>query len=127
MAESFSYDQLIASGEGRLFGPDAGRLPLPPMLMFDRIVEISETGGAAGVGLVRAEFDYVRRLADIVHLYNAYRLGPDAASRDRLCAALGARDALLDSFYDARGHMKPIAGWPEKMPLTGSKWNPAVV
>ena len=40
MAESFSYDQLIASGEGRLFGPDAGRLPLPPMLMFDRITHI---------------------------------------------------------------------------------------
>eukprot|EP01030_Chromulinospumella_sphaerica_P010127 gene10127-9935_t len=37
MADSFSYEQLIASGEGRLFGADSGRLPLPPMLMFDRI------------------------------------------------------------------------------------------
>ena len=34
MAESFSYEQLIASGEGRLFDPDSGRLPLPPMLMY---------------------------------------------------------------------------------------------
>ncbi|MBP8139009.1 MAG: beta-hydroxydecanoyl-ACP dehydratase, partial [Alicycliphilus sp.] len=33
MADSFSYEQLIASGEGRLFTPDSGRLPLPPMLM----------------------------------------------------------------------------------------------
>ena len=40
MAESFSYEQLIASGEGRLFSPDSGRLPLPPMLMFDRITHI---------------------------------------------------------------------------------------
>ena len=57
MAESFSYDQLIASGEGRLFGPDAGRLPLPPMLMFDRITQIASEGGAFGKGLIRAELD----------------------------------------------------------------------
>ena len=57
MAESFSYEQLIASGEGRLFTPDSGRLPLPPMLMFDRITEISETGGANGKGVIRAEMD----------------------------------------------------------------------
>ena len=49
MAESFSYDDLIASGEGRLFGPDAGRLPLPPMLMFDRITHIDGDGGAHGL------------------------------------------------------------------------------
>lgn len=57
MAESFSYDQLIASGEGRLFGPDAGRLPLPPMLMFDRISSITEDGGPHGKGQVIAELD----------------------------------------------------------------------
>jgi 3-hydroxyacyl-[acyl-carrier protein] dehydratase/trans-2-decenoyl-[acyl-carrier protein] isomerase len=32
-------------------------LPLPPMLMFDRIVEITETGGEFGKGVVRAELD----------------------------------------------------------------------
>jgi 3-hydroxyacyl-[acyl-carrier protein] dehydratase/trans-2-decenoyl-[acyl-carrier protein] isomerase len=57
MAESFSYDQLIASGEGRLFGPDAGRLPLPPMLMIDRITHIDSQGGAYGQGRVEAELD----------------------------------------------------------------------
>ena len=57
MAESFSYDQLIASGEGRLFGPDAGRLPLPPMLMFDRITHIDADGGAHGLGRIEAELD----------------------------------------------------------------------
>ena len=57
MAESFSYDQLIASGEGRLFGPDAGRLPLPPMLMFDRITHIDADSGAHGLGRIEAELD----------------------------------------------------------------------
>ena len=52
MAESFSYEQLIASGEGKLFNPDSGRLPLPPMLMFDRITHISEDGGALGLGRI---------------------------------------------------------------------------
>ena len=33
------------------------QLPLPPMLMFDRITEISETGGANGKGVIRAELD----------------------------------------------------------------------
>ena len=56
-ADSFSYDQLIASAEGRLFGPDSGRLPLPPMLMFDRITHIDGTGGAHGLGTIRAELD----------------------------------------------------------------------
>ena len=57
MAESFSYEQLIASGEGRLFDPDSGRLPLPPMLMFDRITHIDADGGAHGLGRIEAELD----------------------------------------------------------------------
>ncbi len=57
MVDSFSYDQLIASGEGRLFGPDAGRLPLPPMLMFDRVTRIDDDGGAHGLGRIEAELD----------------------------------------------------------------------
>ena len=56
-AESFSYDQLIASGEGRLFGPQASPLPLPPMLMFDRITRIDSDGGAHGHGSIEAELD----------------------------------------------------------------------
>ena len=54
---SFSYEDLIACGRGELFGPGNAQLPLPPMLMFDRISEISETGGANGKGGVKAEFD----------------------------------------------------------------------
>lgn len=53
---SYEYEDLLACGRGELFGPGNAQLPLPPMLMFDRIAEISETGGAYGKGLVRAEF-----------------------------------------------------------------------
>ncbi len=54
---SYAYEELIDCGHGRLFGPGNARLPLPPMLMFDRITEISATGGAFDRGLVTAEFD----------------------------------------------------------------------
>ncbi len=53
----FSYEELLACGRGELFGPGNAQLPLPPMLMFDRISEISESGGEYGKGIVRAEFD----------------------------------------------------------------------
>ena len=53
---SFNYEELLACGRGELFN-EGPQLPLPPMLMFDRISEIAETGGANGKGLVRAEFD----------------------------------------------------------------------
>ena len=52
---SFEYEDLLACGRGELFGMGNAQLPLPPMLMFDRIAEISETGGANGKGVIRAE------------------------------------------------------------------------
>ena len=54
---AYPREDLIACGQGRLFGPENARLPLPPMLMFDRITRISAAGGAAGKGEVIAEFD----------------------------------------------------------------------
>ena len=54
---TLSYEDLIASGEGRLHGPGNAQLPLPPMLMFDRITSISADGGEDGKGEVVAEFD----------------------------------------------------------------------
>ncbi|MFS8035820.1 3-hydroxyacyl-[acyl-carrier-protein] dehydratase FabA [Xanthobacter sp. AM11] len=54
---SFGYEDLLACGRGELFGAGNAQLPLPPMLMFDRIAEISETGGEFGKGMVRAELD----------------------------------------------------------------------
>src|SRR3546814_14556523 len=40
-----------------MFGPGNARLPLPPMLMFDRLTQIASEGGAFGKGLIRAELD----------------------------------------------------------------------
>ncbi len=54
---SFDHDDLLACGHGALFGPGNAQLPLPPMLMFDRIAAIAEDGGANGKGVVRAELD----------------------------------------------------------------------
>ncbi len=54
---SFTYAELLACGRGELFGPGNAQLPLPPMLMFDRISDIGQDGGAFGKGRVRAELD----------------------------------------------------------------------
>lgn len=55
--DNYSYEDLISCGEGTLFGEGNAKLPLPPMLMVDRIVEITEEGGAYGKGALVAEFD----------------------------------------------------------------------
>ena len=52
---SYSYDELINCGEGKLFGPGNAKLPLPPMLMFDRITEINDDKGAFKKGLLKDE------------------------------------------------------------------------
>tara|TARA_Y100001970_G_C14215391_1_gene849347 strand:+ start:920 stop:1420 length:501 start_codon:yes stop_codon:yes gene_type:complete len=54
---SFSYDDLISCGNGSLFGTGNAKLPLPPMLMFDRISEISENNGVFKKGVIKAELD----------------------------------------------------------------------
>ncbi len=53
---SFEFEELLACGRGELF-KDGPQLPLPPMLMFERISEIAEEGGQHGKGLARAELD----------------------------------------------------------------------
>jgi 3-hydroxyacyl-[acyl-carrier protein] dehydratase/trans-2-decenoyl-[acyl-carrier protein] isomerase len=54
---SLDHDQLLACARGEMFGPGNARLPLPPMLMFDRITHISTEGGAYGKGVIQAEMD----------------------------------------------------------------------
>ncbi len=50
------YDGLISCAKGEMFGPGNPQLPMPPMLMFDRIIEISDNAGKASKGHVIAEF-----------------------------------------------------------------------
>jgi len=53
----FEYEDLLACGRGELFGEGNAQLPLPPMLMFDRISKIEEEGGEFGKGQVLAELN----------------------------------------------------------------------
>ena len=54
---NFTYDELIACGKGNLFGEGNAKLPLPPMLMFDRITKIEQNTGDFNKGLIKAELD----------------------------------------------------------------------
>ncbi|WP_299379071.1 bifunctional 3-hydroxydecanoyl-ACP dehydratase/trans-2-decenoyl-ACP isomerase [uncultured Kiloniella sp.] len=54
---SYSYEEILSCGRGELFGPGNAQLPLPPMLMFDRITTINDDGGEHGKGQIIAEFD----------------------------------------------------------------------
>ena len=54
---SYNYDELISCGEGKLFGEGNAKLPLPPMLMFDRITEIKKDTGEFKKGFIKAELD----------------------------------------------------------------------
>ena len=59
---SFKYEELINCANGELFGPGNAKLPLPPMLMFDRITNIQETEGKFNKGIIEAELDIKEKL-----------------------------------------------------------------
>ena len=54
---SYSYNELIQCGKGKIFGEGNAQLPLPPMLMFDRIIDINDNKGQFNKGYIRAEMD----------------------------------------------------------------------
>lgn len=54
---SYTFEELIGCGRGELFGPGNAQLPLPPMLMFDRIIHIDDSGGRYQKGEIIAELD----------------------------------------------------------------------
>jgi 3-hydroxyacyl-[acyl-carrier protein] dehydratase/trans-2-decenoyl-[acyl-carrier protein] isomerase len=55
--KSFTKDDLLACARGDMFGPGNAQLPAPPMLMFDRITNVTSEGGAYGKGQITAELD----------------------------------------------------------------------
>jgi 3-hydroxyacyl-[acyl-carrier protein] dehydratase / trans-2-decenoyl-[acyl-carrier protein] isomerase len=55
--QSLTYEELLKSGRGELYGPANAQLPLPPMLMMDRITLITDEGGKYGKGQIIAELD----------------------------------------------------------------------
>lgn len=54
---SYTYEELLDCGHGKMFGPGNARLPLPNMLMLDRVTHISAEGGTHGKGEIIAELD----------------------------------------------------------------------
>lgn len=54
---SYTYAELLECGHGKMFGPGNAQLPIPPMLMFDRIMSITEDGGTQNKGEMVAELD----------------------------------------------------------------------
>ena len=53
----FSREELLTCSSGEMYGPGNAQLPMPPMLMCDRITHISDTGGAYGKGEIISELD----------------------------------------------------------------------
>jgi len=60
--ESYTKEELISCGKGEMFGEGNAQLPLPPMLMFDRIVSINDKGGKFNYGQIVAELDLTEDL-----------------------------------------------------------------
>src|SRR5437763_15800892 len=58
----FDHEEHLACARAEMFGVGNAQLPAPPMLMFDRITEISASGGSYGKGQVTAELDVHRDL-----------------------------------------------------------------
>ncbi len=54
---SYDRQELIQCGHGEIFGAENAKLPLPNMLMFDRITTINDSEGEFGKGLMVAELD----------------------------------------------------------------------
>ena len=86
---SYSYDELINCGEGKLFGPGNAKLPLPPMLMFDRITEIYDDKGAFKKGLLKAELDIKNDLWFFDCHFKEYPVMPGCLGLDAMWQLVG--------------------------------------
>lgn len=54
---AYNLEELLECGHGRMFGPGNARLPLPNMLMMDRVTVITDNGGKHEKGQIIAELD----------------------------------------------------------------------
>ena len=59
---NYNYQELLDCGNGKMFGEGNAKLPVPPMLMFDRITTINNDGGSFDKGLIEAELDIKKDL-----------------------------------------------------------------
>ena len=109
---SYTKEELIACGKGQLFGPGNARLPLPNMLMVDRIVEINRDGGKYGRGEIIAELDITPDLF-LPGLDRCPRPGPCPGLRRGQVQWPGAAQAPQDHLshpHEARDEQQAGAG-----------------
>ena len=59
----------------------------------------------ARLKLVRLEFNYVKNLGMSISYYNTYRFNPNKANFEQLAEAIQERNAMIDSFYDAKNQL----------------------
>jgi 3-hydroxyacyl-[acyl-carrier protein] dehydratase / trans-2-decenoyl-[acyl-carrier protein] isomerase len=86
---SYSYEDLLACGRGELFGPGNAQLPKPPMLMFDRIVSITDEGGAYNNGSIVAELDITPDLWFFACHFNEDPVMPGCLGLDAMWQLIG--------------------------------------
>ena len=86
---SYTYEELLECGQGELFGPGNAQLPLPPMLMLDRITSITEDGGEHGKGQIIAEFDIKPDLWFFECHFKGNPIMPGCLGLDGIWQALG--------------------------------------
>jgi 3-hydroxyacyl-[acyl-carrier protein] dehydratase/trans-2-decenoyl-[acyl-carrier protein] isomerase len=94
---SYEKEELIACGEGQLFGPGNAQLPLDNMLMLDRIVNIDSDSGEYGKGEIVAELDIT---PDLWFFDCHFRNDPVMPG----CLGLDAMWQLVGFFLDWRGN-----------------------
>ena len=85
----YSYEDLLACGHGELFGAGNAQLPLPPMLMFDRITLITGDGGTHGKGQITAELDVHPELWFFACHFEGDRVMPGCLGLDALWQFVG--------------------------------------
>ncbi|MCB1062178.1 MAG: DUF4838 domain-containing protein [Verrucomicrobiae bacterium] len=91
----------------------------PPPLLNSLEEQLTQAGQKAKsekvkarLALVRREFDYLKSLAKVVHLHQAFQVQPDLGSRDRLLDAIDARNAELVGYWNEKGRALPVSeGW----------------
>ena len=86
---NYTRDELIACAHGKLFGAKNGRLPLPNMLMFDRITHITADGGSHWKGYLEAELDITPELWFFACHFESDPVMPGCLGLDALWQLLG--------------------------------------
>lgn len=95
--ESFEHAQLLQCGYGKMFGPNNAQLPIPNMLMTDRITRISDDGGSHGLGEIDAELDINPELWFFACHFPGDPVMPGCLGLDALWQLVGFFLAWLDN------------------------------